>query len=116
MLESEYIVRNSKRSIDVKASIHAFAMAIGRQVQAEEPIRNDKVIRKAIRECFRKHSVKVFNLPTLILLVLKDLPGVTSETYNEQHKRVAKHIKLNNGAYLHVQRGKHGGVSLKKAS
>jgi hypothetical protein len=113
-MESQFIQRNSKKTIDVHKSIHAFAMAIGRQVQEEQAIKKDKVLRKTIRKVFQDNKdCLTLTKPTLVQMVLRYL-DVTYSDYSTTLQRVELHITLNAGGYLSVMKGRGGGVSLKR--
>lgn len=113
-MESQFIQRNNKKSIDVHKSIHAFAMALGRQVQEEQAIKKDKVLRKTIRKVFQDNKdCLVLTKPTLVQMVLRYL-DVTYSDYHTTLQRVETHITLNTGGYLLVMKGRGGGVSLKR--
>lgn len=111
-MESQFIQRNNKKSIDVHKSIHAFAMALGRQVQEEQAIKKDKVLRKTIRKVFQDNKeCQTLTKPTLVQLVLRYL-DVSYTDYHTTLQRVELHITLNAGGYLSVMKGRGGGVSL----
>lgn len=115
-MESQFIQRNNKKSIDVHKSIHAFAMALGRQVQEEDTIRKDKVLRKAIRETILEWNKQGCMRITMSALVSAVAAKVfkASDNHNVTISRIEKHIRLNVGRYLNVEKGKSGGVSLLK--
>jgi hypothetical protein len=113
-MESQFIQRNGKKSIDVHKSIHAFAMALGRQVQEEQVVKKDKILRKTIRKVFQDHKDCLFiTKPTLVQMVVRYL-DVSYSDYPATLQRVELHITLNAGGYLSVVKGRGGGVTLNR--
>lgn len=111
MQESEYVVRNGRKVIDVQKSIHAFCMALGRQVEKETKIRDNKDYKKVIRSIFKRYPGAVIAKPALIALSLQAMNAMP-DNYNSLHRELDEHIRLNSGIYLDIQRGKCGGVRL----
>lgn len=111
----QFIRRDGKgKSINVHASIHAFAMAIGRQVQEEKDIRRNKDFRKAIRAIFKENpDCQFITKPTLVQMVVRHL-NATTANYQKLMNQVDRHITLNTGGYLLTRRGQGGGVGLNR--
>lgn len=110
---SEYIVRNKKNVIDAHKSIHEFAMSIGRQIEKEAKVRDNKEYRKGIRSVFRKYPGMTIPKPALIAFVLRDHLHATQENYSSLVRDLEEHIRLCDGTYIEVLRGFRGGVRLK---
>lgn len=95
MLESEVIVRTAGQKIDVRKSLHAFAMALGRAVQEEERIKNSKAYKKAIRAVLKRYDHPI-TFPTMIDMVVREL-GAEAGNYHQLSEEVAMHIRFNAG-------------------
>jgi hypothetical protein len=111
MRESEYMVRNTKGEIDAHKSIHAFAMALGRQLREEQEIRKDRKIKRAIQKVFKDNPGVRLTLPFMVQMVAR-LLDVTYSEYGDTIKRIETHIKLNTkkGGYLQTIQGASGGL------
>ncbi len=112
MRESEYMVRNPKGEIDAHKSIHAFAMALGRQLQEEQAIRKDRKIKRAILKVFTDNPGIRFTSQYVVLSVARNLDPQNIPEYTEVIKRIELHIKLNSkkGGYLQTIQGANGGL------
>jgi hypothetical protein len=105
------MVRGTNGAIDAHKSIHAFAMAIGRQLQEEARVRKDRKIKNAILKVFKDNPGVRLTSQYVILTAARNL-DVTYPEYGDTLKRIELHIKLNSrkGGYLQTIQGASGGL------